>query len=44
MVLCLVLKAVLEAADLPDLLGYLLTGIALRAADTTWGLLPAAAP
>ncbi len=43
-VLCLLLKAVLEAADLPDLLGYLLTGIALRAADTTWGLLPAAAP
>ncbi|MFB6249763.1 MAG: cation:proton antiporter [Salinibacter sp.] len=43
-VLCLLSKAFLEAADLPDLLGYLLIGIGLRAADATWGLLPAPAP
>jgi Kef-type K+ transport system membrane component KefB len=43
-VLCLLAKALLEAADLPDLLGYLLIGVGLRAADTAWGGLPAAGP
>jgi Kef-type K+ transport system membrane component KefB len=43
-VLCLLSKALLEAADLPDLLDYLLIGVGLRAADATGGVLPAAAP
>jgi Kef-type K+ transport system membrane component KefB len=43
-VLCLLSKALLEAADLPDLLGYLLIGVGLRAADATGGVLPAPAP
>lgn len=42
--LSLLSKALLKAADLPDLLGYLLIGIGLRVADAGWGLLPAPAP
>jgi len=39
-VVSLLLKAGLEPADLPDLLGYLLLGVGLRIADEAWCLLP----
>lgn len=39
-VLSILSKALLEHLDLPDFLGYLLIGVGLGVADTTWGLFP----
>lgn len=39
-VLSILSKAALERLDLPDLLGYLLIGIGLRALDGIWSLVP----
>lgn len=40
----ILLKILLEAADLPDLLGFVLLGIGFRWGDATWNVLPPDAP